>query len=83
MMKSFAGQYLKVGFVNSEASKRLFVVIENFQRLALWPIARSRKWVVRHDEGSIRRLFIVAYRPLSFFPTNLPTPISMLVLFLS
>ena len=35
MIKSFAGQYLKVGFVNSEVPKRLFVVIENFQRLAL------------------------------------------------
>ena len=35
MIKFFAGQYLKVGFVNSEASIRLFVVIENSQRLAL------------------------------------------------
>lgn len=35
MMKSFAGQYLKVGFVNPEASIMLFVVTENSQRLAL------------------------------------------------
>ena len=54
MMKSFVGQYLKVGFVNSEVPIRLFVVTENFQRLALLPMARSRKRVVRHDEGSIR-----------------------------